>query len=202
MVVWRITAPDPQAEPRCHAYTKRAPMAETTAPAVAFIPQQREREQPPPPLRAVQHELIDAMIDLNPGGMTWRRTFPGTPDQIPCARHFARYLLADSPCQDDAEQIVAELAANALQHTSSGRPHGTFIVEISRTTTTVTVAVYDCGWGGVLRFDGPCRMNAERGRGLVIVAAIADEVGYEGGDDLGHRVWARICTRRDSVGRP
>ncbi|MFC4009906.1 ATP-binding protein [Nonomuraea purpurea] len=68
---------------------------------------------------------------------------------MPAARHFIRYLLADSPCQDDAEHIVAELAANAVQHTSSGSLGGTFIVEITRTTATITVTVYDCGWGGV-----------------------------------------------------
>ncbi|WP_345577548.1 hypothetical protein [Nonomuraea rosea] len=62
------------------------------------------------------------MIDLHPGGLVWRRTFAGSTDQIPRVRHFARCLLADSPCQDDAESIVAELAANALQHTASGHP--------------------------------------------------------------------------------
>ncbi|MFG1706716.1 ATP-binding protein [Nonomuraea sp. M3C6] len=160
-------------------------MPETTALATVFVPKQRESG-------AVQRELIDAMVDLHPGGLTWRRTFPGTLDQIPHVRHFTCYLLADSPCQDDAEQIVAELAANALQHTSSGRPHGTFIVEITRTTTTITIAVYDCGWGSIPRFGERCCSDAERGRGLAMVAAIADQVGYEGNDELGHRVWAKI----------
>ncbi|MFI7703260.1 ATP-binding protein [Nonomuraea sp. NPDC049480] len=160
-------------------------MPETT---VVFVPKQREREQP----TTVQRELIDAMIDLHPGGLTWRRTFPGAPDQIPHARHFTRYLLVDSPCQDDAELIVAELATNAVLHTGSGRSNGTFIVEISRTTTTITVAVYDCGWGGIPRFDLPCRTSAKRGRGLAIVAAVADQIGYEGNDEVGHKIWARI----------
>ncbi|MGN9838270.1 ATP-binding protein [Nonomuraea sp. H19] len=160
-------------------------------PTVPFVPKQREQE-PTAQSPAVRRELVDAMIDLHPGGLIWRRTFSGTPDQIPHARHFTRYLLADSPCQNDAEQIVAELAANALQHTSSGRPHGTLVVEISRTTTTITVAVYDCGGGGVPRFKLPSRTSARRGCGLAIVAAIADQVGYEGDDEVGHRIWARI----------
>ncbi|MFC4009910.1 ATP-binding protein [Nonomuraea purpurea] len=164
-------------------------MPETTAPAAAFVPKQRTSE-------AVHREHIDAMIDLHPGGLTWRRTFPGTPEQIPAARHFIRYLLADSPCQDDAEHIVAELAANAVQHTSSGSLGGTFIVEITRTTATVTVAVYDCGWGGVPRFGVACSATAECSRGLAVVAALADLVGYEGDDETGHRVWATIRAHR------
>ncbi|MEV6153728.1 ATP-binding protein [Nonomuraea sp. NPDC052129] len=162
-------------------------MPQTIAPAAVFVPKQCGSG-------AVQRELIDAMIDLHPGGLSWRRTFPGTADQIPHARHFTRYLLADAPCQDDAEQIVAELGANALQHTSSGRPGGTFIVEITRTTVTTTVAVYDCGWGGCPRFGMDCRTTAECGRGLALVTAIADQVGCEGDKEMGHRVWAKIHT--------
>ncbi|WP_327589063.1 ATP-binding protein [Nonomuraea sp. NBC_00507] len=162
-------------------------MLDTTTPAVVCVPRQREP-------CSVQRELIDAMIDLHPGGLIWRRTFAGIPDQIPHARHFARYLLADSPCQNDAELIVAELATNALKHTSSGSPNGTFIVELARTTTTVTVAVYDCGWGGVPRFGLSRRNSARHGWGLSIVAAIADQVGYEGDDQVGHKVWAVIHT--------
>ncbi|MFG1956517.1 ATP-binding protein [Nonomuraea sp. NPDC049028] len=110
------------------------------------------------------------------------------------SRHFTRYLLSDAPCQDDAEQIVAELGANALQHTGSGRHGGTFIVEFTRTTVTTTVAVYDCGWGGCPRFGMACRTTAECGRGLALVTAIADQVGCEGDKEVGHRVWAKIHT--------
>ncbi|MBF8191671.1 ATP-binding protein [Nonomuraea sp. K274] len=160
-------------------------MPDNTKLAAPSVPRQRDQEP-------VRREHVNAMIDLHPGGLTWRRTFPGTPDQVPHARHFTRYLLADAPCQDDAEQIVAELCSNAIKHTSSGSPDGTFIVEITRTTTTTTIAVYDCGWGGVPCFGIRCRTNAEHGRGLAVVAALADQVGYEGGDAAGHKVWARI----------
>ena len=134
------------------------------------------------------------MIDLHPGGLVWRRVFLGARDQVPDARHFARFLLADSARQDDVEQIVAELAANAVQHSGSGRSQGSFIVELARATSTITIAVYDCGWGGTPRFGRACRTSAERGRGLAVVAALADEVGYDGDDAVGHRVWAKIHT--------
>ncbi|WP_433517662.1 ATP-binding protein [Nonomuraea sp. CA-143628] len=163
-------------------------------PAHVHIPRQREQDPSAWPSCPVLREHVEAMIDLHPGGLVWRRTFPGALDRIPHARHFTRYLLVDAPCRDDAEQIVAELAANALRHTGSGRPEGTFIVEITRTTATITVAVYDCGWGGRPRFGATCRTDAERGRGLALVAAIADQVGYEGDDEVGHKVWAKIRT--------
>ncbi|MEV0596708.1 ATP-binding protein [Nonomuraea cavernae] len=163
-------------------------------PARLLIPRQREQGPSAAPFCPVLREQTDAMIDLHPGGLTWRRTFPGVLHQIPHARHFARYLLADSDCQDDAGLIVTELAANAVRHTASGGPNGTYIVELARTTAAITVAVYDCGWGGVPRFDIPCRTDAECGRGLAVVAALADQVGYEGDDEVGHKVWAKIHT--------
>ncbi len=161
-----------------------------------LIPRQRDQDPSADPSGPVLREHIDAMIDLHPGGMTWRRTYPGALHQIPHARHFARYLLADAPCQEDAEQIVAELSANAVHHTASGRSRGTFIVEIVRTTAAITLAVYDCGWGGVPRFGTRCWTTSERGRGLAIVAALADQVGCEGDEEVGHRVWARIHDRQ------
>ncbi|MEO3801176.1 ATP-binding protein [Nonomuraea sp. B1E8] len=162
------------------------------APARPYVPRQREAG---PPAALVRPEHVDATIGLHPGGLTWRRAFPGTPAQIPGARYFTRYLLAGSSHQDDAELIVAELATNALRHTSSGHTQGTFIVEIIQAVTATTLAVYDCGWGGSPRFT-PChRVDADHGRGLAIVAALADETGFEGDDTVGHRVWATIHVR-------
>ena len=66
-------------------------------------------------------ELIHAMVAIRPGGLTWRRTFLGRPDQAPRARQFVRFLLDDSPCREDAELVVSELVSNALRHTASGR---------------------------------------------------------------------------------
>ncbi|MFI7451913.1 ATP-binding protein [Nonomuraea sp. NPDC049714] len=157
-----------------------------------LIPRQREQDPSAAPSGPILREHIDAMIDLHPGGLTWRRTFPGTLDQIPHARHFTRYLLTDSDCRHDAELIAGELAANAVRHTASGHPNGTFIVEITRTTATTTIAVYDCGLGGVPRFGKLFGLDAEHGRGLAIVAALADQLGYEGDEEMGHQVWARM----------
>ncbi|MGW4667092.1 ATP-binding protein [Streptosporangium sandarakinum] len=82
----------------------------------------------------------DVGVGLWSGGMTYRRTFPGRADQIPEARRFVRFLLEGSPRRDDAEQIVAELAANAVARTASGQPHGTFIVEVARRISAIRVS--------------------------------------------------------------
>ncbi|MFG1750147.1 ATP-binding protein [Streptosporangium sandarakinum] len=141
--------------------------------------------------------LVDAMVGLWRGGMTYRRTFPGRADQIPEARRFVRFLLEDSSRRDDAEQIVAELAANAVAHTASGQPHGTFIVEVTRRTTAIRVTVYDCGWGATPRFASRRGTDAlaENGRGLALVAGLAVRVGVRGTQAVGHAVWAELPPR-------
>lgn len=131
-------------------------------------------------------------MTLRPGGMVWRRTFLGRLDQVPPARHFVRFLLADSPWRDDAESVVSELACNALRHTSSGQPHGSFIVEVVRKAATIRVTVYDCGWGGIPTFKRNSGSLDESGRGLLTVAALATKVGYRGTRAVGHAVWAQF----------
>ncbi|GAA3116635.1 ATP-binding protein [Streptosporangium carneum] len=144
----------------------------------------------------VAPEMIDAMLRLFPSGLTWRRTFPGRLDQVPRARQFVRFLLADSSCRDDAEQAVAELAANAVAHTASGRPHGVFVVEVVRKAATVRVTVHDHGLGGVPEFGHRERADpfAERGRGLDLIAALASKAGHRGAPATGHAVWAQFAT--------
>ncbi|MGV9600467.1 ATP-binding protein [Streptosporangium sandarakinum] len=141
--------------------------------------------------------LVDAMVGLWRGGMIYRRTFPGRADQIPEARRFVRFLLEDSARRDDAEQIAAELAANAVAHTASGQPHGTFIVEVARRTTAIRVTVYDCGWGSTPRFASrrDADVLAEDGRGLALVAGLAVRVGVRGTQAVGHAVWAELPPR-------
>ncbi|MEU4403336.1 ATP-binding protein [Streptosporangium sp. NPDC023963] len=145
----------------------------------------------------VAPELIEAMVRLRPGGMTWRRTFPGRPGQVPEARRFVRFLLADSPLGQDAEQVVAELAANAVRHTASGRPYGTFVVEVVRKPETTRVTVYDSGQGPVPTLPHPALLG-ESGRGLLLVTALASQVGCQGTQSHGHAVWAQFTSERPS----
>jgi anti-sigma regulatory factor (Ser/Thr protein kinase) len=101
----------------------------------------------------------------------------------------ARRLLAEAfsvagecPAADDADLIVSELAANAVQHTRSGEGG----------EVRVTVAIAPGEWVLILvGDDGPetpgavpaipaQRDSAESGRGLLLVAALSDAYGYEG----------------------
>ena len=78
--------------------------------------------------------------------MRWCKVFPGQEDQIPCVRTFVSQLLADHPDRADIVMCAAELAANAVRHTASGRD-GFFATEVTWTGLTVRVAVADGGAG-------------------------------------------------------
>lgn len=123
--------------------------------------------------------------------MSWQRLFPGHSDQVPNARRFVRALLTDTAHANDAELIVSELAGNALRHSRSGGPDGHFLVELRR-GKMIRIAVYDIGGGGVPRLPGPQEptLFGEGGRGLFMVAALAESVGCEGSPATGHVVWA------------
>ncbi|MDF5752504.1 ATP-binding protein [Spongiactinospora sp. TRM90649] len=137
-------------------------------------------------------QQIREMIRLCPGGMTWRRTFPGRLDQVASARVFVGFLLADSACREDAELIASELAANAVRHTGSGEPRGTFIVEVARSVGSLRIAVYDCGRGGAPVWPDRDSPGWSGHRGLAIVSVLAHRFGHRGDDERGHMVWARL----------
>jgi len=148
------------------------------------------------------------------GHLVWARSFSGTPDQVAQARRLVRFLLTDTPCADDAELIVSELAGNALRHSRSGDAGGSFTVEVvlgrasfmrhGGEATGILITVHDQGGNGVPWFRGehPPDTNEENGRGLATVAALATRVGYQGGPTVGHRVWAYLSTREDLATPP
>jgi serine/threonine-protein kinase RsbW len=103
-------------------------------------------------------------------------------------RRWIASLLPPRPPRDDVALVADELAANAIRHTRSGRD-GHFTVEITRHGPLVRVAVTDEGapHEPVLA-DNP---QSERGRGLVLVNALAVRAGIRGGHQ-GRFVWADI----------
>ncbi|MDT9689817.1 ATP-binding protein [Streptomyces sp. P9(2023)] len=96
------------------------------------------------------------------------------------------------------EQIVAELAANAILH---GRVQGRdFQVAVSFTPVTgaLRLAVTDARGERlpVVRTDSEAsRPDGESGRGLLLVAALADRWGAEPYPPSGKTVWAEIGLR-------
>ena len=114
-------------------------------------------------------------------------TYPGSPEHIRQARADARDLLAGCPAADDVILCLSELAANAVLHSNSRRPGGTFTVRIgSRPGAYIRMEVEDDG--------GPWLASAPdpgSGRGLDIIGALAAEWGIAT-SPAGRTVWARF----------
>ena len=106
---------------------------------------------------------------------SWARAFPGTPRQVAAARRFAASLLAGSPLRDDAVTIVSELFTNSVRHSSSGRPGGLVIVQVTRWRHGVRIAVTDQGAAThpVIRHPGHDGELTETGSGLFIVGELS-----------------------------
>lgn len=121
-----------------------------------------------------------------PGTRT--RSFPGDVRQVGAARRFAGQALAGCPARDRLVACVSELAANAVEHTSSGAG-GEFVVAVGWPRDGLAfVAVSDEGGPGV-PVPGEADSLAESGRGLALVAACSSRWGYR--DTVGGRiVWA------------
>lgn len=111
------------------------------------------------------------------------RSFPGTAASVPQARHWLRALLDDLPAAADAMLCLSELATNAIEHSRSGQPGGTFTVRV-RLHPVICVEVSDQGGPLTSRRDP----DGLRGRGLTIVAELADDSGI-GGDENGRTAW-------------
>ncbi len=114
------------------------------------------------------------------------RTFAGRPEHAGQVRAWVRALAAVAcpAAADDAELAAAELTANAIAHTRSGRAGGTFTVAVAAGPDGVTIHVHDLGTGDG-RVPGPRRAAddgdgdglAEGGRGLPIVIAVSAACG-------------------------
>jgi anti-sigma regulatory factor (Ser/Thr protein kinase) len=117
--------------------------------------------------------------------MSWSRSFPATAAQAGAARRFLAAILDGSPAAADAVLCLSELATNAIVHSDSGRPGGTFTVAVRLGQGSLWVEVRDQGgrWprGAAIEDDG--------GRGLLIVAGTAREWGREGDAETGWTVW-------------
>ncbi|MGW0749501.1 ATP-binding protein [Streptomyces sp. NPDC002587] len=118
--------------------------------------------------------------------------FPATPRGARAARALAAHQLADwgVPFRD-AVDVVAELASNAVTH---GRvPGRRFRLQMAATNSTLRIEVTDT------RGERPApsatelpSVEAESGRGLVLVAALANKWGTTLGPTPLKTVWAEI----------
>ncbi len=115
-------------------------------------------------------------------------TYPGRADQIRLVRADLRVVLVGCPLADDVILCASELAANAVLHSRSRLPGGTFTVRAAvRDHVYVRVEVEDNG--GPWTTGTSC---AEAGRhGLDIVQVLASDWGIDGGDAC-RSVWALL----------
>jgi serine/threonine-protein kinase RsbW len=114
-------------------------------------------------------------------------TYPGRPEQVRQVRADARGLLAGCPAADEVILCLSELAANAVLHSGSRRPGGTFSVRIeSCPGAHIRIEVEDDGGPWLAPVPHP-----DSGRGLDIIRVLAAEWGVAT-SPAGRTVWARF----------
>jgi anti-sigma regulatory factor (Ser/Thr protein kinase) len=120
---------------------------------------------------------------------SFARTYPGKPDLVRWMRADLRAFLDGCPALDDLLLVADEFCANAVTHSKSGQPGGSFDVHVHAAIDDhVRVEVRDNG--GRWLDSG----HDDRPHGLAIVAAVAGDGnwGVDGDDLTGHTVWARL----------
>jgi serine/threonine-protein kinase RsbW len=114
-------------------------------------------------------------------------TYPGRPEHVRQVRADLWSLLDRCPVADDVILCVSELAANAVLHSDSRRPGGTFTVRIdSCPGAYIRIEVDDDG--------GPWlapAADSHSGRGLGIIRVLAAEWGVAT-SPAGRTVWAHF----------
>ncbi|MCX5055928.1 ATP-binding protein [Streptomyces sp. NBC_00452] len=121
----------------------------------------------------------------------WGLTCPGFPEEVSRARRWTRDILRGSPLAEDAELIVSELSANAILHTASGRESGSFHLVLAVSPQVIALSVTDDGGTGTAPKVEHQDQEAEHGRGLGMVSAIAHQVVVHDSDG-GHTVTAEL----------
>ncbi len=121
------------------------------------------------------------------GLRTTEVTYPGGTEHIRTVRADMRAVLGGCPRADDVILCASELAANAVQHSRSRLPGGTFAVRtVISSDHYAQIEVQDGGGPWNQSMVDPARHH-----GLDIVRAVADEWGIEG-DHTSRTIWARF----------
>ncbi|MEU9982251.1 ATP-binding protein [Streptomyces sp. NPDC050856] len=132
----------------------------------------------------------------------WGLSCPGLPEEVSRARRWTRDILRGSPLAEDAELIVSELSANAILHTASGRTSGSFHLALAVSPQVIALSVTDDGSTGTAPNVKHQDQEAEHGRGLGMVRALAHRVVVHGSHG-GHTVTAELFTDgRPAGGHP
>jgi anti-sigma regulatory factor (Ser/Thr protein kinase) len=119
-------------------------------------------------------------------------TLPGRPEVVSQVRRWTTTTLGcDVPGVDLVVLVASELATNAIVHTASGEPGGTFTLHLATHEDRWEIRVEDAG--GPKR---PVVTSAEAedagGRGLAVVSMLAKEWGVAGSQEA-RSVWAQVA---------
>jgi anti-sigma regulatory factor (Ser/Thr protein kinase) len=118
--------------------------------------------------------------------------FPGSAMYLSEVRRFTAKVLGDVPGVDDVVHVASELSANAIQHTASGEPGGTFTLHLAAFSDRWQVRVDDQGAPTFPRALSATELqNDEAGRGLAVVSELASTWGVLG-DQYSRAVWAEV----------
>lgn len=120
----------------------------------------------------------------------WSVSFPGTTEYLREVRRFTAGALQKAFGSEDVVQVASELAANAILHTTSGQPGGTFTVHLAARPRLWQIRVDDQGAFTTPQIR-PATANHLAAGGLAIVAALSSAWGVIG-DEYGRAVWAEI----------
>src|SRR6266487_5531515 len=95
--------------------------------------------EPVSPLSQEADHLVTAPAEVR----QWQRVFPGHERELLQLRRWLSLLLPGCPERDELLSVAVELGSNALEHTASGKPGGSFTVEVAWRQCMVHVAVTD-----------------------------------------------------------
>jgi serine/threonine-protein kinase RsbW len=122
------------------------------------------------------------------------RTFPATAPHVREARLFLATILGEQQFAADALLCLSELATNAILHSRSREPGGSFTVHAQLDGQRLRVEV--CDQGGPWHSPVRARAGELNGRGLLIVGQLASRWGCEGHSRYGWTVWYELDTGR------
>jgi anti-sigma regulatory factor (Ser/Thr protein kinase) len=130
-------------------------------------------------------DLVEAFPPAGSVLVSRSAVLAGTAESAAASRQLVAEALAvagSCPAAGDAALIVSELAANAVQHTRSGKGGEVRVTVAATPAEWVLVMVGDAGPDeGAVPAIPAQRASAESGRGLLLVAALSAAYGYAGG---------------------
>ncbi|HMH91401.1 MAG TPA: ATP-binding protein [Streptosporangiaceae bacterium] len=133
----------------------------------------------------------------------WRSAtadLPTEPRSVPVARRLVRLVLGSWALYDlaaPAELVTSEIVTNGIAASAAVR-YPSVRLRLASQPYSLLVSVWDASPARPELRDGA--VDAEGGRGLVLVAALAERWGSDPAEDGGKVVWAAIgrCSQQDT----